>query len=35
MYFFVAFFMNDHYKDNINPVLGLLREKNTDVIYLF
>lgn len=35
-YFSVVFVMNDHYEDNINPILGLLQEKkNTDVIYLF
>lgn len=26
-YFSVVFVMNDHYEDNINPILGLLREK--------
>lgn len=33
--FFWVFIINGHYKDNINPVLGLLQEKNTNVIYLF
>lgn len=34
-YYKVFFLMDYHYWANINPVLGLLREKNTNVIYLF
>lgn len=34
--FFGVFLMNGHYKDKINPALGLLQEKKyTNVIYLF